>query len=517
MGSKGKILIVEDDHLLRSSINSLLLNEGYEVISVCDGNSAMDIVRNNDFDSIVIDIMLPGGMNGIEVMSKIKEMRDKVIPPFILITGHSEEHYTTKAIKLGVFDYILKPFEIEELLRSIDISVKNYKLDREKERFLYEREKKYGYLEEYSVRLEREVKEKTKELSLLLEIGREIASSLNLEEVLNTIVEQIANVLEVEICSILLFDEEKEALFIAAAKGLPEEIVKNTRIRKGERISGTIIETRKPILVEDIEKDTRFGKVTSERYYTGSFISVPMIFKDRLIGVINVNNKRSKEVFTGEDLRLMEGIADYAGLAIENARLYSDLKEVYMEIISALTFIIEMKDHYTRGHSERVTKYAVRIAQAKGLSLSSIEYIRLACHLHDLGKIGIDGSLLIKPENLNDREWDEIKLHPQKGVEIIKPLSFLKDVMELIIQHHERYDGKGYPRGKFAEEIDLGARIIAVADSFDAMTTDRPYRKALTLEGAIEELKACRGTQFDPEIVDIFIKLLQEDHALFEK
>ncbi|MCM8781257.1 MAG: HD domain-containing protein [Candidatus Omnitrophica bacterium] len=190
-------------------------------------------------------------------------------------------------------------------------------------------------------------------------------------------------------------------------------------------------------------------------------------------------------------------------------RLYEEVHATYMRTIKVLAQAIETRDHYTHSHSENVAKYAVAIAEQMQLSFRDIETLREACELHDLGKLGIQDSILMKPSMLNEEEWMEIKQHPDSAVKILEPLTFLnKDVTELIRQHHEHYDGTGYPEGRRAEEIRLGARIIHLADAYDAMRSARSYRKVpLSKEEAILEIKKKSGTQFDPKVVEAFLKI----------
>ena len=189
-------------------------------------------------------------------------------------------------------------------------------------------------------------------------------------------------------------------------------------------------------------------------------------------------------------------------------RLYEDLRSTYMRTIKALAHAIDARDHYTHSHSENVAKYATFIAEEMHLSAKDVELIREACELHDLGKIGIQDNILIKPAELNKEEWELMKLHPLTGAQILEPLTFLHGVIDLIRQHHEHYDGSGYPKGLKGEEILLGARIIHLADAYEAMTSARSYRKVpLTKEAAIEEVKKHNGTQFDPKVVEFFLKI----------
>ncbi|MDO8662083.1 MAG: HD domain-containing protein [Candidatus Omnitrophota bacterium] len=192
-------------------------------------------------------------------------------------------------------------------------------------------------------------------------------------------------------------------------------------------------------------------------------------------------------------------------------RLYEDLRSTYMRTIKVLAQAIDARDHYTHSHSESVAKYATIISSEMGLSAKEIETIRQACELHDLGKIGVEDCILTKATSLNEEEWKQIRRHPQIAAQILEPLTFLNDVIDLIRQHHEHFDGSGYPEGRRGADILLGARIIHLADAYEAMRSARSYRKIpLTKEAAVEEIKKHSGTQFDPKVVEAFLKVLDK-------
>ena len=192
-------------------------------------------------------------------------------------------------------------------------------------------------------------------------------------------------------------------------------------------------------------------------------------------------------------------------------RLYEDLRSTYMRTIKVLAQAIDARDHYTHSHSESVAKYATIIALEMNLPAKEVEVIRQACELHDLGKIGIEDSILMKPGPLTDEEWLQIRKHPVIGAQILEPLTFLNDVIDLVRQHHEHYDGSGYPDGRRGEDILLGARIINLADSYEAMRSARSYRKVpLTKEGAVEEIRKNSGAQFDPKVVEVFLRVVDK-------
>jgi putative nucleotidyltransferase with HDIG domain len=372
-----------------------------------------------------------------------------------------------------------------------------------------------GRLIELRKELSRKVRQKTKAVSFLYRIERDVSNKWKLEDVLRLIVERVSSVLNVKMCSILLIDDNTGKLAIECAKGLDEKILKDTELEVGDNISGWVVRHNRPILVKNIEKDHRFAKRNEEKYYNKSLMSVPLAIKDKVIGVINVNNKKSRRIFNQEDFRLLKQIAAQVAIVIENTRLYKSLSDLYMRTIMALAATIDARDHYTRRHSQMVAKYAVAIAEAMRLSPERVELIRQASHLHDIGKIGVHDFILLKTDKLTDEEWKEVKLHSVKGAEILEPLIvFLNGVIDMVKQHHERYDGRGYPGHYRGGEIDIGARIMAVADSFDAMLSERPYRKAYSKKKAIEELRENSGTQFDPKIVETFLKVLNKEPGL---
>jgi len=270
-----------------------------------------------------------------------------------------------------------------------------------------------------------------------------------------------------------------------------------------------VIQNCKPLLITDIDQTPEFDRVSPLGFERQTLICAPLMVKDEIIGTLTVVNKLNNTVYNHEELELLSTIAAQASIAIKNAMLYDEQQKTYLNTIQALVSAIEASDSYTRGHSERVTRFSLALARKLELPQNRLKVIERAAILHDIGKIGIDLSLLHKEARLTSEDVAELQLHPTIGMKILEPIEFLHDVRLCIGQHHERYDGKGYPNSLAAEELLLESRILAIADAFDAMTSDRPYRKALKLEVAIRELAENAGTQFDPALVPIFIKLLK--------
>jgi len=240
-----------------------------------------------------------------------------------------------------------------------------------------------------------------------------------------------------------------------------------------------------------------------------SHIRLPLIVKGEIYGLLTVGAKRPS-AFTPEDLSTLEKIASQIGVALENARLVSDLEELFLNTIKSLSSAIDAKSPWTRGHSERVTGYALSIAREMRFDEKGLKDMETAGLLHDIGKLGTYEAILDKPGRLNDDELKIMRMHPGKGTEILAPIKQLKHIIPAIKYHHEFYDGKGYPEGLKGEAIPLSARIMAVADTVDAMGADRPYRKGCAMDVISAELKRCSGTQFDPNVVETFLRISGE-------
>ncbi|MBL7081965.1 MAG: HD domain-containing protein [Candidatus Omnitrophica bacterium] len=354
------------------------------------------------------------------------------------------------------------------------------------------------------------------EIAFIFRVIEEISLNLNKDEIAKHIVQEVRKFLDIEQCLLILLDERTDELKIKYAVGVEEDIVKNTFLKKGESVSGWVIGNNQPLVVNNLDEETWFKKINKEDYLRSSFISVPLSVENVALGVIVGCNKRTDEVFTKEDLNFLTYIAKVGAIAFQDVRLYEQMQENYLKTVTALAAAIDAKDHYTKRHSENVTRHSLIIAKQMNCNLAEIETIRHAGLLHDIGKIGIKDEILLKPGKLTPEEFEQIRLHPLKGEAIVKSLSFLKDVSILIRHHHERYDGKGYPDGIQGHSIERGAKILAVADYFDALNSDRPYRKRLSVKEIIEELKRNQGTQFDPQVIDVFLKILQENPQITE-
>jgi putative nucleotidyltransferase with HDIG domain len=342
-------------------------------------------------------------------------------------------------------------------------------------------------------------------------MGLAINSTMDLEKLFDLLIRKTMNTLAARFGYILLLDKEAWALKIGAIVGVPENIdtQKNVPLKPGG-VSHWVIDNRQPLLIQNIDEARDFSRVSRLGFTRETVICAPLIVKDEVIGTVTIANKLDESTFNADDLELLSTIAAQASVAIKNARLYEEQQITYLNTVQALVSAIEASDAYTRGHSERVTRYSLALARHIGLSADSIKKLEQAAILHDIGKIGVDVALLHKEGKLSSEDIDILQQHPTIGVHILEPIHFLHNVLNVIEQHHERFDGTGYPHGIAGKDLLIEARILAVADTYDAMTSDRPYRKALPHEIAIQEIKDHAGTQFDPHIAESFIHLCHE-------
>ena len=355
-----------------------------------------------------------------------------------------------------------------------------------------------------------------RELSAVHNMSQAFTSTLDYQEVISVVAQRVGNPIGAQFASVLLPDDNGRYLNIVASYNLSAEYVwtinKKRRIPVGVGPLGMAFTKQLPFKVTNTRLDQNYEfwrHVASVQGYS-ALIALPLLSKGESIGVICIYFAEPRE-FKQDEIELLTTASNEAAIAIENARIYENLEDAFVGTIRSLAEAIDAKDTYTRGHSEQVSLYAEAIARGLGLNGDELQTIRYAGYLHDVGKIGIPDAILSKPGKLTVEEFGVIKKHPILSERILKPVNFPYPVQSIVRHHHERYDGKGYPDHLAGEEIPLGARILFVADAFEAMTSDRPYRKALSNQMAIDELQRNMGTQFDEKIVTVFSRIINTD------
>jgi len=351
----------------------------------------------------------------------------------------------------------------------------------------------------------------------MVDIIGEFISTLDPDQVLNRIVEHARKLLNAEAVSIFLVDQESGEAVLHLATNISHE--KSIRVPAGEGLIGHVIESGETVVISNTDQDHRHYKGVDYDLgtTTSSLIAAPLhaseiilgsergVAKAKIIGGIEAINK-TDGMFNDGDAELLGILANQAATILHIAQIYTNADELFLNTIQALVAAIDLKDPYTEGHSQRVSEFSVAMAEELSLSDEEIRHIRVGALLHDIGKIGIPDRILGKSGPLTDEEFDEIKKHPSFGAKIISEVKSLRAELSALAQHHERLDGQGYPEGLEGDQISLIARVVAVADVFDAITSDRPYRKAMDIDTALNTLRHETDNHLDPIVIESMLR-----------
>ncbi len=421
---------------------------------------------------MISDLKMPR-MGGIALLDEIGKTAPDALT--VIMTGFGTVETAIDAMKRGAYDYVLKPFKLDEVVHVVQRGI-------EKQRMAAE-----------NLRL--------REALSLYKVSEAIAGSLSLDQVLETVADSCLTEVRADLVSTWL-DDGQGALFerqYLRSPAIPADERAGAHRLRGDR--------RAPPARAAPPRAGGAGGCASSARPPGlplySLVAVPLRIQQRIIGFISLASFTKAKKFDEGQRKLLSIIASRAAAAIENARLYEDLQATFQQTIEGLAKAIDKMDRYTAGHSDRVALYATFLAVELGLSPTDVEVVRQSALMHDIGKIGCVLNLN-KPGKLTNDEYEVFKKHPVYGRDILDPIKFLHPLIPGVHLHHERWDGRGYPLKLKGNEIPIIARIISVADTYDAMTSDRSYRRALPHEVAMAEIERCSATQFDPEVATTF-------------
>lgn len=465
-----KVLIVDDDPGIRNTISELIQELGYSAETAADGVDAVKLLDSGPYLCVFTDIMMPN-MSGLELIKKIKAQ--DISLPIIVITGYASLEIAIDAMKYGASDFISKPFKVKQ----IELLLNKVK----REKTLLEENRRFSdtlQLHRLIDNLVGQLEDKNEEILSLQEISEKIISLKGIRDLVGAIIDVSKQLLdETDVRFFPLNMKENKLIDTVTGKEMPIA---------GELLLGNIIR-----------------KYSSETQLVDKYETIfPLMIEGQVFGALDIVSSS----VLGED---KEGKIQYllnrSAERMENVALYEGLYENMLSTLNSMAKILDARDPHTSQHSTRVTTLSMAMAAALELTEDERDTLFIAASLHDIGKVGIPDDILLKPGKLTDEEFDFIKRHPDIGADILKPLPPMSKETEVIRHHHERFDGRGYPAGLKGKEIPYLARIIALADSFDAMTSDRPYRKGMSIVEAVEEIQRCKGNQFDPVLADIFI------------
>ena len=542
-----RILVVDDEPDILRLVSKRLQPQGYRLETAADGREALDKVAENGFDLVLLDVLLPR-LDGLEVLSRIKQRQPGIA--VVMMTAYGSEEVAAEALRRGADDYIIKPLEEGELSAAVSGTLRKARQRRqvsraaarlrrdampeleEKERLISElRQSSIALMEQYdrllaaeeqnrvyAERLEqmvderaRDLKRRNKELATMHSVLSAATRSLELTEVLAITLDQLEGILGTTALAAFVIDPETGRLRLGSQRNMSADFLRWATRSPGSEgvLAGALASGGRRVI--DINEDKELTGIFAGAAAGPRLIVFPMTSPGEVTGLVACLCDGCE--LDEDTWRLLDSIGDELGVIIDNVRLYENLRRAYLSTIRALAEAVDARDAYTRGHSDRVSAFAVAIAREMGLGEEALTAVRDAGYLHDIGKIGMPDAVLLKEGVLTAEEMGTMKLHPGTSHKILAQASIPDEIKEMIRHHHERFDGEGYPDGLSEENIPLGSRILCVADAFEAMTSDRPYRLALTDEAAVSELKRCAGQQFDPQVVEAFLQIRDKYEA----
>ncbi len=475
-----RLLIVDDEDSIRDVLTDFLTMEGYSVVSASNGIDAQKILEKESFHCILLDLKMPG-MSGLELLEIVKTLAPETVS--IMMTGFGTVETAIQAMKSGAYDYILKPFKVQEVINLIERGLKEKRLEQD------------------NIQLREAVE--------LYDLSEELSSSLEMNVIYDLLIDTTRSQIDADGVALWIKSEDETLCERRWMRGTLE----SSHARQMMSIDLDKIQARfqgnESLIIHG--DDARDLITEAEAPTLSSLFLVPLKNSDTALGFLVAFAFDEKEKFLEGKRKMLTVLAGRASAAIENASLYSDLKFTFKQTIQAFANLLEDKDPYTHGHSHRVKKYSVMIAIGLGMSNEEVELIADTALMHDIGKLGIRYEDLNKAEPLTEGEYEMFKSHTTRGKWILEPIPFLHDLIPGVYHHHERWDGRGYPMGLKGTDIPLAGRILAIADTYDAMTSHRAYRRALPHDVAISEITAYSGSQFDPDIVEVFLREIKMD------
>gem|GEM_PF-41217 len=499
----GRVLVVDDDAMSRRLARRLLERDGLEVHEACNGTEALAKVPEIRPHVILMDVEMPR-MDGLECSRKLKDDPTSCDIPIIIVSGKSTEKHIHAGIKAGAREYLTKPFRHDEFLLRVrsmmDIS-----------------RGKQDLQESNGVR-----GEQARAMSILFDLSRSLAAAENIDAIVTLTTTATADLLSCRRVSVMLPDKTGRALFVAKAIGIDDETAGKILVPVGSAIAGKVFATGKPTVFNSPGEKA----VCANTYDSNLFASVPLACQalavpNKVVGVLNATERYKRQPFAPQDIEYLDLVCNMAASAIEQFQSRRARERAHAAIVIGLAKLAEHRDSNTGRHLERVTQFALLLARelrrspryAKTIDARFLEHLKQSMPLHDIGKVSVPDAILLKHGPLTEEEFAAMKQHTIVGANAIQTVidqapdaGFLEMAQEIALSHHEWFDGSGYPQGLQRIDIPLSARIAAVADVYDALTTSRPYKSAFPHEKSAEIIRESSGTHFDPDVVDVFLR-----------
>ena len=502
----GVVLIIEDEPELRFVVNAHLRAAGFDVLEAGDAATGLGLAVAKCPDLVIMDIGLPG-MDGIEATKALRRDCRTADIPIIMLTGRAGAEDVVRGLEAGADEYLGKPFDLTELLARV--------------RTVHRLARARKDLDKLNTHLEAEVDAKTKRLQLLYDFMRDLNQSKGRDDILDLIIRCVEGVTSAKRISLLLRDGASDTLICGRAVGIDPDTMRKIRVTTAEGIAGQVFRSGKTYSA----KAYGFDPKRRTAYAQDAFLSTPLVAKletqDGVLGVLNVTDKPDETPFSEEEVECIRSIADAGAIALDNDTRRMQLQQSVRVLLQTVGHLAEYRDEETTRHLDRVARMsrilAIELARSRAfkgeMSAEFIEYLVQAAPMHDIGKVGIPDEILMKPGALSDEEFQIMKTHTEIGRRVLsqaldptRPVPLLQMCIDIVHCHHERFDGAGYPRRIAGKDIPLAARIIALVDAYDAITSKRRYKEAKSHSQAVAIIKGDSGTHFDAAMVEVFLR-----------
>jgi response regulator RpfG family c-di-GMP phosphodiesterase len=502
--SRIQVMIVDDEPMICETLKIFFRSMGVSNVQTVEcGEQALSEIESTRFDYIFMDLMMPG-ISGIDTLKKIKSLNQYT--NVIIMTGYPSMDTVINAMRNGAADFLVKPFRLQDIKIILE-RIQRFQILMEKNWLLHQELEEKKEVEKLNYELEKMISHQTRMYNIVDSLSR-ISKSDNLY---NFIVKKSLDSCNAGKACFMIYEQGDPRVMVLSQEGM-KDIYPGSRVGMDKHSNGRLYLDNN-FLQAQFGRNCESGIALSSDNKSGNedIIAIPFHIRNEPFGVLLVGDKKGGKHFNDEDKFTLMFLAERTALNIENIALYNNLTQSLIASLTSLVSAIEAKDPYTQQHSYRVTEYAKKIAHRMGCDHDDIHRLESSGPIHDIGKIGIHDSILNKPGILTNEEFEEIKNHPMIGVNIVSPLGLDSQEQAIIRNHHERWDGKGYPDGLAGTNIPRLSRILSVADAFDAMNSNRAYRKSLPFLVCIKELQRNSGTQFDPEVVEAAIFIFKND------
>ncbi|MBU1043712.1 MAG: response regulator [Candidatus Omnitrophica bacterium] len=483
--SNPSILIIDDEIIVAKTLTAVLQEKGFDVRSTSFGKQGIEWL-DEGFDLVLLDLKLPD-IEGIDVLKIIKRRYPFVA--VIVMTAFASLQTAVAIMREGAYSYIIKPFDVEELLDSIAKATEIMRKENDKDKLLTN-------------------------LSLFYQISREMEGIIELKGISSMAADYLREISKIDVCAILIRVKSKSEFWFSALSGANTNTadLAHKSFTLDKKMYERLIKEKNALLIPELKIKLDILEYFPLKVPKSLFV-FPLTTSSKVVGLAMFVG--AQHLTLNEDiLETITTISNEVAVCIDNANRYLKLKDNYFETVKALVKTIEDKDEFNKGYSEAVSGLAVIIAKKMHLTEDEVECIRIAGFLHDIGQIAINDNILCKKGKLSAEEFFQIKTHSLASANIIQNMDEEKKLAPIILYHHERYDGSGYPEGLRGERIPIGARILAVCDAYRAIISHRPYRRGLNASDAIKELDRCSGQQFDPKVVRVFLEAFNSGQIL---